>query len=28
VSTAIERIRRKLESNKFKKHYEQIFNSL
>ena len=28
VSTAIERIRKKLESNKFKRHYEQILNSI
>jgi REP element-mobilizing transposase RayT len=28
VSTAIERIKRKLESNKFKKHYKQILDSL
>ena len=27
VSTAIERIKRKLESTKFKKQYEQILNS-
>ena len=28
VSTAIERIKRKLEGNKFKKRYERIVNSL